>query len=63
MHKKITNTTWGICIVMLLFLLKTQAQQDPQYTQYMYNMNVVNLSQKMTNNLLKVTDWGRVMGK
>jgi hypothetical protein len=27
------------------------------------NMDVVNLSQKMTNNLLKVTDWGRVMGK
>ena len=42
MHKKLTNTPWGICIVMLLFLLKTQAQQDPQYTQYMYNMNVVN---------------------
>ena len=27
---------------MLLFLIKLQGQQDPQYTQYMYNMNVVN---------------------
>ncbi|MBB3123460.1 type IX secretion system PorP/SprF family membrane protein, partial [Mesoflavibacter sabulilitoris] len=26
----------------LLFALQAQAQQDPQYTQYMYNMNVVN---------------------
>lgn len=26
----------------LLFALQSQAQQDPQYTQYMYNMNVVN---------------------
>lgn len=36
-------------LYIILFLLmalspicKTQAQQDPQYTQYMYNMNVVN---------------------
>ena len=26
----------------LLFFNETKAQQDPQYTQYMYNMNVVN---------------------
>lgn len=26
----------------LLFFSETKAQQDPQYTQYMYNMNVVN---------------------
>ena len=32
----------NVCIIMLLFLCKTRAQQDPQYTQYMYNMNVVN---------------------
>ena len=25
-----------------LFMLKSQAQQDPHYTQYMYNMNVIN---------------------
>ncbi len=33
-----------ILIVLMTVLLfqETQAQQDPQYTQYMYNMNVVN---------------------
>ncbi|MEL0645723.1 PorP/SprF family type IX secretion system membrane protein, partial [Olleya sp. Ti.3.14] len=30
-----------IYIVFLVFI-GVQAQQDPQYTQYMYNMNVVN---------------------
>ncbi|WP_055444979.1 type IX secretion system membrane protein PorP/SprF [Lacinutrix himadriensis] len=29
-------------ILAFLFVLQMQAQQDPQYTQYMYNMNVVN---------------------
>ena len=42
MQKKLINIRWSICIVLLLFLLKLQGQQDPQYTQYMYNMNVVN---------------------
>jgi len=34
----------NIYIIILLFLLsyQMQAQQDPQYTQYMYNMNVMN---------------------
>ena len=33
-----------IYIIILVFLLsyQMQAQQDPQYTQYMYNMNIVN---------------------
>lgn len=32
-----------IVVVMLqLFITDMQAQQDPQYTQYMYNMNIVN---------------------
>ena len=26
----------------ILFTLNSYAQQDPQYTQYMYNMNVIN---------------------
>jgi type IX secretion system PorP/SprF family membrane protein len=30
------------CFIALGFLSKTQAQQDPHYTQYMYNMSVVN---------------------
>lgn len=29
-------------IILLLFFIKLGAQQDPQYTQYMYNMSVVN---------------------
>ncbi|WP_418508613.1 type IX secretion system membrane protein PorP/SprF [Corallibacter sp.] len=31
-----------IILVLFLFASQMQAQQDPQYTQYMYNMNVVN---------------------
>ncbi len=31
-----------LAIGFLLFFNETNAQQDPQYTQYMYNMNVVN---------------------
>ena len=27
---------------MVLFAVSSNAQQDPQYTQYMYNMNVIN---------------------
>ena len=29
-------------IAVLLLAFQTHAQQDPQYTQYMYNMNIVN---------------------
>lgn len=36
--RKIIITT----AVLLLGILNTQAQQDPHYTQYMYNMNVIN---------------------
>ena len=32
-----------ILVVTLFFLaVNTKAQQDPQYTQYMYNMNIIN---------------------
>src|SRR5690606_21118280 len=31
-----------ILLMAVLLFQETQAQQDPQYTQYMYNMNVVN---------------------
>lgn len=31
-----------IVLITVLLFQETQAQQDPQYTQYMYNMNVVN---------------------
>ena len=29
-------------IAVLLLALQTYGQQDPQYTQYMYNMNIIN---------------------
>ena len=53
---KLLKTRWGICIVLLLFLFKLQAQQDPQYTQYMYNMNVVNPA--YTTNELGMLNFG-----
>ncbi|WP_289046781.1 type IX secretion system membrane protein PorP/SprF, partial [uncultured Olleya sp.] len=31
-----------IVYIVFLVFIGVQAQQDPQYTQYMYNMNVVN---------------------
>ena len=31
-----------IILLLFLFTLNVNAQQDPQYTQYMYNMNVIN---------------------
>jgi type IX secretion system PorP/SprF family membrane protein len=31
-----------LIVSFLFFIINTSAQQDPQYTQYMYNMNVVN---------------------
>ncbi|WP_296381877.1 type IX secretion system membrane protein PorP/SprF [Winogradskyella sp.] len=32
----------SIIAVLLLLAFQTHAQQDPQYTQYMYNMNIIN---------------------
>ena len=31
-----------ILLLTMLFALQMNAQQDPQYTQYMYNMNIIN---------------------
>ena len=31
-----------IILIVFLFAFQSNAQQDPQYTQYMYNMNVIN---------------------
>lgn len=39
----------------LLFAGKTSAQQDPQYTQYMYNMNVVNPAYAGSKETLSMT--------
>ena len=32
----------NILYIVFLVVIGVQAQQDPQYTQYMYNMNVIN---------------------
>ena len=31
-----------LIILIFLYAFSSNAQQDPQYTQYMYNMNVIN---------------------
>jgi len=31
-----------VIVAVLLFTVSAKAQQDPQYTQYMYNMNIIN---------------------
>jgi type IX secretion system PorP/SprF family membrane protein len=36
------NKLYTSILLVFLSLLDTQAQQDPHYTQYMYNMNVIN---------------------
>jgi type IX secretion system PorP/SprF family membrane protein len=36
------NKLYTAILLVFLSLLDTQAQQDPHYTQYMYNMNVIN---------------------
>jgi len=51
----------------LLFFSETKAQQDPQYTQYMYNMNVVNPAYAgsrgtLSLGLLGRTQWTSVDG-
>ncbi|SDH33102.1 type IX secretion system membrane protein, PorP/SprF family [Winogradskyella thalassocola] len=38
----------------LMILVSAQAQQDPQYTQYMYNMNVVNPAYAGSNEALSI---------
>ena len=39
----------------VLLLQETQAQQDPQYTQYMYNMNVINPAYAGSRETLSLT--------
>lgn len=52
---------------MLCFALKSNAQQDPQYTQYMYNMSVVNpayagLKENLNVGLLYRDQWSGLNG-
>ncbi len=49
-------------IIVLLIATQMQAQQDPQYTQYMYNMNVINPAyagsrENLSFGLLYRTQW------
>ncbi|WP_178989409.1 PorP/SprF family type IX secretion system membrane protein [Winogradskyella schleiferi] len=61
-------TTYYITILILLFGLISHAQQDPQYTQYMYNMSVINPAYATDDNtmmnlgLLYRTQWARSIG-
>lgn len=56
-----------IVILLLLFSLKAVAQQDPQYTQYMYNFNVINpayagSSETLAVGLLYRSQWAGLDG-
>ncbi len=44
-----------LLLIVVFYSVKTQAQQDPQYTQYMYNMNVVNPAYAGSKESLSVT--------
>jgi len=44
-----------VLLVCLAYTGKTSAQQDPQYTQYMYNMNVVNPAYAGSKETLSLT--------
>jgi len=48
----LTLMTFGLVMV---FCVETQAQQDPQYTQYMYNMNVINPAYAGSREALSLT--------
>lgn len=54
-------------LISLFYIDETAAQQDPQYTQYMYNMNVVNpayagLNEGLAINLLYRNQWSSLDG-
>ncbi len=51
-----------VLIVVLLLAFSAKAQQDPQYTQYMYNMNIINPAyagslESLNLNFLARTQW------
>ncbi|WP_298782168.1 type IX secretion system membrane protein PorP/SprF [uncultured Polaribacter sp.] len=56
-----------VFIVLVLLAFSIKAQQDPQYTQYMYNMNIVNpayagSSESLNFNFLARTQWVGITG-
>ena len=56
-----------VIIAVVLFTVSAKAQQDPQYTQYMYNMNIINPAyagsyDAMSINLLGRSQWVGIDG-
>ncbi|MBT8325386.1 MAG: type IX secretion system membrane protein PorP/SprF [Winogradskyella sp.] len=56
-----------IIIALLLFAIQTHGQQDPQYTQYMYNMSVINPAyagskENLSLGLLYRNQWTNIEG-
>jgi type IX secretion system PorP/SprF family membrane protein len=61
------NKIFLISLLVLLSLTKVKAQQDPQYTQYMYNMNIVNPAyagskENISFGLLYRKQWANIEG-
>ena len=61
-------TTYSIALITLFLGISAHAQQDPQYTQYMYNMSVINPAyatddeSSMNIGLLYRSQWARSIG-
>jgi type IX secretion system PorP/SprF family membrane protein len=56
-----------LLIAVVLFTISAKAQQDPQYTQYMFNMNIINPAyagayESLNINMLARTQWVGVEG-
>ena len=56
-----------VIIAVILFTISAKAQQDPQYTQYMYNMNIINPAyagsyDALSLNFLARSQWAGIEG-
>ncbi len=58
-HSKMRNSYITILVLLLLGTFSSKAQQDPQYTQYMYNTQVVNPAYAGTREVLSFGLLGR----
>ena len=62
-------TKYSVVVLILTLGLSTHAQQDPQYTQYMYNMSVINPAYATDDNstlnlgLLYRSQWAQSTGR
>ncbi|QTE24148.1 PorP/SprF family type IX secretion system membrane protein [Polaribacter cellanae] len=48
-----------VILAVILFTVSAKAQQDPQYTQYMYNMNIINPAYAGSYDVLSINLLGR----